>query len=87
MLIAERRPTGIVVEEADILAPSEPHVELARQQDADRDLERLWPTLHRSERRVGPVLRTHQRRYLAAADEKVRMSMGLRQSMVLQGEL
>ena len=69
VLEAEGRAIGIVVEEGDLRPPAEPHLEARGEQDPGRHLQRLRPPLRRAQRRLGPVLRPHQGRHLAVADE------------------
>ncbi|CUS44829.1 hypothetical protein MGWOODY_Smn1837 [hydrothermal vent metagenome] len=72
MLSSKCRAIGIIVEEGDVRSPSDPHVELAGEQDADCDAQCFGPVFDRTERRSRPILGAHQRRHLARADEQVR---------------
>ena len=72
VLDAERRTVGVIVEEQQFFSPPHPHLVARGQQNSYDGLEALWPRLGRTERCIGPVLRTHQRAHLAAARKEVR---------------
>ena len=83
VLGAEDLGVGVVVEEAQILAPRHEHREPGLQQEADDGSQRLRPGFRRSERRGGPVVSAHQRAHLSTAGKKLKCPRHARPSGVV----
>ncbi len=75
MFFAQNLRIGVVVEEAEFLAPCDEHGEAGFEQEADHRSQRLWPCRGISERRVGPIVAAHQRADLAAAGHEFKRSV------------
>jgi hypothetical protein len=67
VLVAQGRTVRIIVEEIDVWAPAEPHLETRRQ---------LGPRLWSSQTGFRPVMLTHQLRHLSIADEYLLVTLG-----------